>query len=58
MSPNKERKISDPKILMFRKNQEKYCHTTKQITLQQSQRVIYYLDDKDKMGHEKGKILK
>lgn len=57
MSPNGEKK-SNPKILMFREKQENYCHTTKHFTLQQPQRVIYYLDDKEKTGHEKGKILK
>lgn len=55
MSPNEEKK--NPKILMFRKKQENYCHTTKHFTLQQLQRVIYYLDDKEKRGHEKDKIL-
>lgn len=43
---------------MFRKKQGNYCHTTKHFTLQQPRRVICYLDDKEKMGHEKGKILK
>lgn len=42
---------------MFKKNQENYRHTTKHFTLQQPQRVIYYLDDKEKLGHE-DKILK
>lgn len=57
MSPN-EKKKSNTKILMFRKKQENCCHTTKHFTLQQPQRVIYYLDDKEKTGHEKDKILK
>lgn len=43
---------------MFRKKQENYCHSTKHFPLQQPQRVIYYLDDKEKSGHEKDKILK
>lgn len=57
MSLNEGKKKSNPKILMFRKKRENYCHTMKHFTLQQPQRVIYYLDDKEKWEHEKDKIL-
>lgn len=42
---------------MFRKKQANYCHTTKHFTLQRLHGVIYYQDDKEKLGHE-DKILK
>lgn len=45
------------KFWCLEKNQENYCHTTKHFTLQWPQRVIYYLNDKEKSGHE-DKILK